>query len=141
MVNSVGQPVEETMAIAHFIMGGILDRHPDLDVVIAHGGGYYPFYAARMDHAWKVRPEVRRLTTDAPSTYLKRMWFDTCVFSSDLIDTLVATVGVDRVMMGSDYPFDMGDDDPVGLVKRSKLSEADREKVLFGNASRLFRIA
>jgi aminocarboxymuconate-semialdehyde decarboxylase len=58
-----------------------------------------------------------------------------------LIDTLVATVGVDRVMMGSDYPFDMGDDDPVGLVKQSKLSEADREKVLFGNASRLFRIA
>jgi len=141
MVNSVGQPVEETMAIAHFIMGGILDRHPGLDVVIAHGGGYYPFYAARMDHAWKVRPEVRRLTTDAPSTYLKRMWFDTCVFSPNLIDQLVAAVGVDRVMMGSDYPFDMGDDDPVGLVKRSNLSDDDREKVLFGNASRLFRIA
>lgn len=141
MVNSVGQPVEETMAIAHFIMGGILDRHPGLDVVIAHGGGYYPFYAARMDHAWKVRPEVRRLTADAPSTYLKRMWFDTCVFSPNLIDQLVAAVGVDRVMMGSDYPFDMGDDDPVGLVKRSNLSDEDREKVLFGNASRLFRIA
>lgn len=141
MVNSVGQPVEETMAIAHFIMGGILDRHPGLDVVIAHGGGYYPFYAARMDHAWKVRPEVRRLTADAPSTYLKRMWFDTCVFSPNLIDQLVAAVGVDRVMMGSDYPFDMGDDDPVGLVNRSSLSDDDREKVLFGNASRLFRIA
>lgn len=141
MVNSVGQPVEETMAIAHFIMGGILDRHPGLDVVIAHGGGYYPFYAARMDHAWKVRPEVRRLTADAPSTYLKRMWFDTCVFSPNLIDQLVAAVGVDRVMMGSDYPFDMGDDDPVGLVTRSNLSDDDREKVLFGNASRLFRIA
>jgi len=141
MVNSVGQPVEETMAIAHFIMGGILDRHPGLDVVIAHGGGYYPFYAARMDHAWKVRPEVRRLTADAPSTYLKRMWFDTCVFSPNLIDQLVAAVGVDRVMMGSDYPFDMGDDDPVGLVNRSNLSDDDREKVLFGNASRLFRIA
>lgn len=141
MVNSVGQPVEETMAIAHFIMGGILDRHPGLDVVIAHGGGYYPFYAARMDHAWKVRPEVRRLTADAPSTYLKRMWFDTCVFSPNLIDQLVAAVGVDRVMMGSDYPFDMGDDDPVGLVKRSNLSDDDRQKILFGNASRLFRIA
>jgi aminocarboxymuconate-semialdehyde decarboxylase len=140
MVNSVGQPIEETIAISHFIMGGILDRHPDLDVVIAHGGGFYPFYAARLDHAWKVRPEVRRLTADAPSTYLKRLWFDTCVFSSDLIDSLVKTVGVDRVMMGSDYPFDMGDPDPVGLVNKAKLSETDRQKVLFGNASRLFKI-
>ncbi|WP_398466402.1 amidohydrolase family protein [Tardiphaga sp.] len=141
MVNSVGQPVEETMAIAHFIMGGILDRHPGLDVVIAHGGGYYPFYAARMDHAWKVRPEVRRLIPEAPSTYLKRFWFDTCVFSPTLIEQLIAMVGVDRVMMGSDYPFDMGDDDPVGLVRQAKLSDGDREKILFGNASRLFRIA
>jgi aminocarboxymuconate-semialdehyde decarboxylase len=140
MVNSIGQPIEETIAISHFIMGGILDRHPDLDVVIAHGGGFYPFYAARMDHAWKVRPEVRRLTADAPSTYLKRLWFDTCVFSSELINNLVKTVGVDRVMMGSDYPFDMGDPDPVGLVNTATLSDTDRQKVLFGNASRLFRI-
>jgi aminocarboxymuconate-semialdehyde decarboxylase len=141
MVNSVGQPVEETIAISHFILGGILDRHPDLDVIIAHGGGFYPFYAARLDHAWKVRPEVRKLTAEAPSTYLKRLWFDTCVFSSTLIDNLVATVGIDRVMMGSDYPFDMGDDDPVGLVNGAALSDNDRQKVLFGNASRLFRIA
>ncbi|MGM4903055.1 amidohydrolase family protein [Tardiphaga sp. 866_E4_N2_1] len=140
MVNSVGQPIEETIAIAHFIMGGILDRHPDLDVVIAHGGGFYPFYAARLDHAWKVRPEVRRLTADAPSTYLKRLWFDTCVFSAELIDNLIKTVGLDRVMMGSDYPFDMGDPDPVGLVNKAKLSDTDRQKVLFGNASRLFKI-
>jgi aminocarboxymuconate-semialdehyde decarboxylase len=141
MVNSVGQPVEETIAISHFIMGGVLDRHPELDVIIAHGGGFYPFYSARMDHAWKVRPEVRRLTAEAPSTYLKRLWFDTCVFSSELIDTLVATVGVDRIMMGSDYPFDMGDPDPVGLVRGSKLSESDQERVLFSNAKGLFKIA
>lgn len=141
MVNSIGQPIEETIAISHFIMGGVLDRHPDLDIVIAHGGGFYPFYSARMDHAWKVRPEVRKLTADAPSTYLKRLWFDTCVFSSELIDALVATVGIDRVMMGSDYPFDMGDDDPVGLVKRTKLSNSDLEKILYSNAKGLFKIA
>lgn len=140
MVNSVGQPVEETLAISHFILGGVLDRHPDLDIVIAHGGGFYPFYAGRMDHAWKVRPEVRRLTAEPPSSYLKRLWFDTCVFRADLIDALVTMVGADRVMMGSDYPFDMGDDDPAGLVKQTRLSEADREKLTFGNASRLFRI-
>jgi aminocarboxymuconate-semialdehyde decarboxylase len=93
-----------------------------------------------MDHAWKVRPEVRRLTAEAPSTYLKRMWFDTCVFSSDLIETLVAPVGADRVMLGSDYPFDMGDPDPVGLVDATSLSAADKNKLTFENASRLFRI-
>ena len=142
MVNSLGQPIEEAIAISHFIMGGVLDRHPDLDIVIAHGGGFLPFYAGRMDHAWKVRPEVRRLTADAPSTYLKRLWFDTCVFSSALIDTLVASVGVDRVMMGSDYPFDMGDPESVGLVTSSAtMAEADKQKLLFGNASRLFRIS
>jgi aminocarboxymuconate-semialdehyde decarboxylase len=141
MVNSVGQPIEETIAISHFILGGVLDRHPELDVVIAHGGGFYPFYAGRMDHAWKVRPEVRRLTADAPSNYLKRLWFDTCVFRSDLIETLVAVAGAERVMLGSDFPFDMGDDDPVGLVNRARLSEADREKIRFGNASRLFKLS
>jgi aminocarboxymuconate-semialdehyde decarboxylase len=62
------------------------------------------------------------------------------VFSAELIDNLVKTVGVDRVMMGSDYPFDMGDPDPVGLVNKAKLSDTDRQKVLFGNASRLFKI-
>jgi aminocarboxymuconate-semialdehyde decarboxylase len=142
MVNSLGQPIEEAIAISHFIMGGVLDRHADLDIVIAHGGGFLPFYAGRMDHAWRVRPEVRKLTAYAPSTYLKRLWFDTCVFSSALIDTLVASAGVDRVMMGSDYPFDMGDPDPVGLVKNAALlSESEQQKLLFGNASRLFRIS
>jgi aminocarboxymuconate-semialdehyde decarboxylase len=141
MVNSVGQPIEEAIAISHFILGGVLDRHPELDLVIAHGGGFYPFYAGRMDHAWKARPEVKRLTADAPSSYLKRLWFDTCVFRTDLIEALVATVGTERLMLGSDFPFDMGDDDPVGLVNRARLSEADREKITFGNASRLFKIS
>ena len=139
MVNSVGQPLEETIAISHLILGGVLDRHPALDVVIAHGGGYFPFYAGRMDHAWKARPEVRRLTSEPPSQYLKRLWFDTCVFRPELIEALVAAVGADRVMLGSDYPFDMGDTDPVALVRQARLDEADRAKILSTNALRLFR--
>jgi aminocarboxymuconate-semialdehyde decarboxylase len=141
MVNGLGQPIEEAIAISHFIMGGVMDRHPELDLVIAHGGGFLPFYTGRMDHVWKVRPEVRRLTADAPSTYLKRMYFDTCVFSPHLVELLVEVAGADRVMMGSDYPFDMGDPDPVGTVRATKLSDADKEKLLCGNAARLFRIA
>ena len=141
MVNTLGQPIEEAIAILHFILGGVLDRHPDLNVVIAHGGGFYPFYAGRMDHAWKVRPEIRSLTADAPSSYLKPLWFDTCVFRTELIEALVAMVGTDRLMLGSDFPFDMGDDDPVGLVNKARLSETDREKITFGNAGRLFKIS
>lgn len=140
MVNSVGQPLEETIAISHLIFGGVLDRHPQLDIVIAHGGGYFPFYAGRMDHAWKVRPEVHRLTADQPSTYLKRLWFDSCVFRSDLLEALVAIAGADRVMLGSDYPFDMGDATPVDLVRQARLSDSDRAKVLSGNAAGLFGI-
>jgi len=141
MVNSVGQPLEETIAISHLILGGVLDRHPQLDVVIAHGGGYFPFYAGRMDHAWKVRPEVRRLTADPPSSYLKRLWFDSCVFRPDLLEALVAMAGADRVMLGSDYPFDMGDTAPVELVRQARLADSDRAKILSSNAIGLFGIA
>src|ERR1700738_1664678 len=94
-----------------------------------------------MDHAGKVRPEVKRLAAEAPSSYLKRLWFDTCVFRTDLIEALVATGGTERLMLGSDFPFDMGDDDPVGLVDRARVSEADRETIIFGKPSRLFKIS
>ena len=140
MVNTVAQPLEETIAISHFILGGVLDRHPDLHVIIAHGGGFYPFYAGRFDHAWKARPEVRKLCPQAPSTYLTRFWYDTCVFDPVLIARLVETVGADRVMLGSDYPFDMGDDDPVGTFDKAGIKAADRKRVLHDNAARLFRI-
>ena len=73
MVNTVGQPLEEVIAINHLVLGGILDRHPDLKVIIAHSGGYFPSYIGRIDHAWKVRPEVHRRCADAPSTYMRRM--------------------------------------------------------------------
>src|SRR5690606_4438736 len=109
MINSVGQPLEELIAAMHLISGGVLDRHPELKVVIAHGGGYLPFYVGRLDHAWKVRPEVQALTPEPPSAYLKRMWFDTCIFRADHLASLVELVGIDKVMLGSDYPFDMGD--------------------------------
>jgi amidohydrolase family protein len=90
------------------------------------------------------QPPAHRLARQAlvpGESYLKRLWFDTCVFRTDLIEALAAMVGTDRLMMGSDFPFDMGDDDPVGLVNRARLSEADREKITFGNASRLFKIS
>ena len=141
MVNTVGQPLEETLAFAHLISGGVLDRFPTLKVVIAHGGGYAPFYVGRMDHAWKVRPEVRRLTAEPPSAYLRRLWFDTCVFRVEHLTALVDMVGADRVMLGSDYPFDMGDPDPTAIVHACPgLDPAARSAILGGTAAALFRL-
>lgn len=138
MVNTVGQPLEEIIAANHMIFGGVLDRHPELRVLIVHGGGYFPFYLGRMDHAWRARPELRRLTDASPSTYLRRMWYDTCVFDPEALARLVALAGADRVMMGSDWPFDMGDADPVGLVHAAVPDEGARAQVLGGTARDFF---
>lgn len=139
MVNTVGQPLEEVIAINHLVFGGILDRHPDLKVIVAHGGGYFPSYLGRIEHAWKVRPEVHRLCADAPSSYMRRMWFDTCLFNPVEVQALVALAGAERVMLGSDYPFDMRDEDPVGLVERcTGLDAARRDLVLGATAAGIF---
>ena len=139
MVNTVGQPLEETIAFHHLVLGGVLDRHPGLRVLICHGGGYVPSYAGRLDHAWERRPELRRLTAEPPSAYLRRLWFDTCVFRPGLVENLVAMAGADRVLLGSDYPFDMGDLDPVGCIEAcGGLDAAERTAVMGGNAAALF---
>lgn len=140
MVNTIGQPLEEIIAINHLIFGGVLDRHPSLRVLIAHGGGYFPFYVGRMDHAWAYRPELKRLTEKRPSDYIRRMWYDTCVFRPDHVATLVSLAGADRVMLGSDYPFDMGDPDPVGTVEAAGLGAADLQAVLHDTAVTFYRL-
>jgi aminocarboxymuconate-semialdehyde decarboxylase len=140
MINTVGQPLEEIIAINHLIFGGVLDRHPDLRVLVAHGGGYFPFYVGRMDHAWAHRPELKRLTSRRPSDYLPRMWYDTCVFRPDHIATLVDLAGADRVMLGSDYPFDMGDTDPLGTLEQAGLAPEALRAVRGETAMSFFRL-
>lgn len=140
MVNTIGQPLEEIIAANHLIFGGVLDRHPELSVLICHGGGYFPFYVGRMDHAWAHRPELRRLTADRPSDYIRRMWYDTCVFRPDHIATIVALAGADRVMLGSDYPFDMGDTDPLGTLTAAGLPEADVAQITSATARAFYRL-
>jgi aminocarboxymuconate-semialdehyde decarboxylase len=141
MVNSVGQPLEEMVVINHLIFGGVLDRHPELRILIVHGGGYFPFYLGRMDHAWTHRPEVTRLTAERPSEYVGRMWYDTCVFRPDLLAYLVSLAGAHRVMLGSDYPFDMSDPDPLGTIEAAGFDEADRTRICNETACRFFRLS
>lgn len=139
MVNSVAQPLEELIAFNHLVMGGVLDRFPRLKVYIAHGGGFAPFYIGRFDHAWKVRPEVNALIPEPPSAYLGRIWYDTCVYRSDHLRHLVDIVGADRIMLGSDYPFDMGDPDPMAIVDDcAGLTASERTAITHGTAAAFF---
>ncbi|WMS41403.1 amidohydrolase family protein [Acuticoccus sp. MNP-M23] len=140
MVNSVAQPLEELIAFNHLVFGGVLERFAKLKVYIPHGGGFAPSYIGRFDHTWKVRPEVRCLSPEPPSHYLKRLTFDTCVFRPDDVARLVALVGAERVMLGSDYPFDMGDTDPVGTLRAAGLTEAECATIQSGVAAAFFNL-
>ena len=141
LVNVVGNPLDSTMALSRLIFAGVLERHPDLKLCVVHGGGYLPFYWARMDHAYLVRPECRAHISDPPSTYLRRVHFDTMVFDPALLRQLVEFAGPDRVLLGTDYPFDMGEDDPLGLIDGAGLSGEDAARIRGGNAARLFGLA
>ncbi|SIT67401.1 amidohydrolase family protein [Microbacterium sp. RU33B] len=134
--NTVGQPVENAVALSHLIFAGVLDRHPELRLVAAHGGGYLPTAIGRSDRAWKVRPEAQRCA-HAPSTYLRKIWFDTVVHDPKGLRTLVEVAGGSQVLLGSDYPFDMGLDDPVALVRGAGLPAEVVERILGGNADAL----
>lgn len=141
MHNCVGQPLEEQIAVSHLIFGGVLDRHPGIKICIAHGGGYFPYYAGRMDHSWEYRPELRETISKPPSEYLRDLYYDTVVFRPDQLEYLVDMVGVDRVMMGTDYPFDMQEFEPVSFVESAtKLGAGERKKILGGTAAKLMRI-
>lgn len=132
--NIVGQPVETTVALSHIIFSGLLDRRPGLRILAAHGGGYLPFYVGRSDHGWKVRPESRT-PREKPSSYLKKLYFDSLVYEPEALANLVAQVGAERIMLGSDFPFDMGSEDPVGHVHATPGLHADECAAICGGTA------
>jgi aminocarboxymuconate-semialdehyde decarboxylase len=141
LINTVGMPMDSTVFIARMIFGGVMERFPDLKVCVMHGGGYLPFYPARFDHAYEQRDDCREHISRPPSTYLAQMSFDTMVFDPELIGTLVRRWGADHVLLGTDYPFDMGETDPVGLLARVEgLDDEERSLIAGGNAARLLRL-
>ncbi|WP_431236002.1 amidohydrolase family protein (plasmid) [Mycolicibacterium psychrotolerans] len=134
LTNIVGQPLETTVALSHLIFGGVLDRHPDLKIVAAHGGGYLPAYIGRSDHGYRVRPESRT-AQHLPSHYLQQLYVDSLVYDDRSLRHLVDTVGPEHVVLGTDYPFDMGVTDvTTGL---GQLTDDQRAAVLGGNAAAL----
>lgn len=139
--NVIGNPLESTIAVSHLIFGGVLDRHPKLKVVAAHGGGFLGSYPFRMDHAWRARADCRVNIKRKPSEYLRRLYFDTIMFDPRALGHLIDLWGTDHILLGTDYPYDMGDYDPLGSIRAvKKLKAAERDAIAGLNAARLLGI-
>lgn len=140
MTNCIGNPLETMVAAHRMIFSGLFEELPELKLVLLHGGGYLPFYCSRADHTWEVRPETRAHIPDhPPSYYMKRFFYDTMVFQPQYLRHLIDVVGSDRVMAGTDFPFDMGETDPMGLIDRTDgLSNEARDAIKGANAARIF---
>ena len=137
LANLLGNPFDTAVAAAHLIFGGVLDRFPKLDICLPHAGGAFPYLVGRLNHGWTVREECRHLE-HGPETYLKRFYYDTISHSGEALGYLIDQVGAERVMLGSDYCFDMGCARPVEVVtEHPALSAENKALILEGNARRL----
>ena len=130
----VGNPLENALAISKLIFGGVLERLPGLRICFAHGGGAFPFTLGRLNHGWHVRPEGPAAIPKEPREYARRIWVDTLSHGPRNLKFIVEELGADRVVIGSDYPFDMGFDDPVASLAASGLSKDVQAKIADDNA-------
>jgi len=139
--NVIGNPLDTTLGTSRLIFDGVMEKHPGLKIVLPHAGGFLAHYWARMDHAWRARPDCRTVIKKAPSSYLKKFYFDTIAFDPEMLRNLIDKFGAGQVVLGTDYPFDMGEEDPVGLIGSvPRLPAAEKEKIMGGNAARLLKI-
>jgi aminocarboxymuconate-semialdehyde decarboxylase len=132
--NMVGLPLETTIAGASLVFGGVLERYPGLKICLAHGGGFVPYQAGRFEHGWEVREEAKVRLHNPPAVSLGRLYFDTITHSKTALDFLIRTAGHDRVLLGSDYPFDMGNLDCVARVRALSIEPVARDLILGGYA-------
>jgi aminocarboxymuconate-semialdehyde decarboxylase len=134
--NLLGNPFDTTIAAASLIFGGVMDRYPKLKVVLLHGGGYYPYASGRLDHGFDVRKEAKTIS-NPPSSYIERFSYDTIVYNERLLDSLSRIVGIESIMLGTDYPFDM---EPKGFMKMIHSVFGDKaRKILQDNAESVFK--
>ena len=139
--NSIGNLADRTVTFASFVYGGVMDKHPDLRICLSHGGGYVCFGIGRMDRGWQVRSEARENIQLPPSTYLRNFYYDCLTHSEPALRMLIDTVGVDRVLFGSDWPFDMAIDWPVAwLLGLESLTQDEKEAILWKNLEELLGI-
>jgi aminocarboxymuconate-semialdehyde decarboxylase len=133
--NLVGLPFETTISAICLVFGGVLERHPKLKVLLSHGGGFVPYQAGRFQHGWQVRPEARKTLHTSPSESIGRLYYDTILHSKTALEYLITTAGADHVLLGSDYPFDMGNLDCVARVRALSVDPNDKDRILGRNAT------
>lgn len=140
--NIAGRPAETTIALSRLLLAGVVENHPAMALCAVHGGGFLPYQIGRMQRGWEARPDV--VGTDlamTPTEALRSVYFDTVLNDPAAIRYLIDRVGADRVLLGSDYPFEMGDPDPIAtLLAVPGLDAGERTAVLSGNAGRLFSV-
>ena len=136
--NTIGNPLDTTIALHYLIFDGVLERHPDLKILAVHGGGYLAAYSGRIDHAWGARSDAHGELPHPPTSYLRRIYFDSVVFTPHQLAELVRLYGADHIIMGTDYPFDMAEYDPIGHVASvPEFDAATIAAIAGGNAKRL----
>jgi aminocarboxymuconate-semialdehyde decarboxylase len=138
--NLVGFPTETALAAARLVVGGVFERHPGLKIILAHGGGYFPYQIGRLDHGYAVRGELHDRLPKPPSAYLGGLYCDTLTHNTAALRFLVERMGDDHVVIGTDYPFDMGDETPVETVRACRLAAAQEANVLGRNLLRVLRV-
>ena len=139
--NLIGNPLDTTIAAAHIIFSGVLDRFPGLKIILSHAGGNLPYICGRLQHGFNVRPECKEFIKRSPLDYVKKFYFDTIAHDSESLRFLISRVGADHVLIGTDYPYDMGDMDPVRTVEELTELPADQvSKIMGENAVSLFKI-
>lgn len=131
----VGMPAETARAICSLIFGGVLEQFPNLRVAFAHGGGAFPFTLGRIEHGFTVRPDLVAVDNKtSPSTYLGKFWVDSLVHDQKAMEYLIDTIGEDRICLGSDYPFPLGEHHPGELIGKMELKKKVAKKLLYKNA-------
>ncbi|MFC1957408.1 amidohydrolase family protein [Chloroflexota bacterium] len=141
LTNLVGYPLDTSLAIASVIFGGVLESFPRLKFLFSHAGGYAPFIRGRWEHGYKYSVDECRSMPKPPSEYFKLLYFDTIIHYDSALTYLVDTVDVDKVVLGSDYPFDMGDMDPVAIVRNATgISAANKERILEHTSAALLKL-
>ena len=131
----VGMPAELSRAACCLIFGGVLERLPRLKICFAHGGGSFPYTIGRIEHGFNMRPDL--VATDNhrnPREYLPRMYFDSWVADPRALRYLIDTVGVSRTMLGTDYPFPLGEQEPGAGIAAMGLTQAEQERIYHGTA-------
>jgi aminocarboxymuconate-semialdehyde decarboxylase len=135
--NLIGNPLDTTIAAACLVFGGVIERYPNIRFFMVHGGGFTPYQAGRWQHGWHVRPEPKNHLKEPPAEIIRRLYFDTILHGQPALEFLVSAFGADHVMLGSDYPYDMGTFECARQVKALSISDADKATILGGLVQKL----